>query len=128
MILTIIIILILIIVLVLLKINNKPLKEKEEIKIESKEIIEGKERLEAEEETNKVVYEMLRDINIIEYAKNNKKEKITLKELKETFKIDTTLFEKMKYNCSIENTYLKFNEDYSYSIIFDCLRLQRKSN
>lgn len=128
MILTIIIILILIIVLVLLKINNKPLKEKEEIKIESKEIIEGKERLEAEEETNKVVYEMLRDINIIEYAKNNRKEKVSLKELKETFNLDTTIFENMKYNCSIENTYLKFNEDYSYSIIFDCLRLQRKSN
>ena len=44
---------------------------------------------------------MLRDINIIEYAKNNRKEKVSLKELKETFNLDTTIFENMKYNCSI---------------------------
>ena len=124
-----IIILILIITILLIKDNKKPLESNEENREESQEIIEGEERLEAEEETNKVVYEMLRDINIIEYAKNNKKEKVSLKELKEIFKIDTTLFEEMKYNCSIENTYLKFNEDYNqYSIVYDCTRLQRKSN
>ena len=111
-------------------INKKNFKEEPKEKIElPTDIIEGEERLEAEEETNKVVYEMLRDIDIIKYAKNNQQEKVSLKELRETFNLDTTTFEEMKYNCSIENTYLKFNEDYNqYSIVYDCKRLQRKSN
>ena len=118
-----------IVVFAIVIINKKNVKIEEQEKIESKEIVEGKERLEAEEETNEVVYKMLRDINIIKYAKDNKKEKVTLKELQKNFNIDTTSFEDMKYNCSIENTYLKFNEDYSeYAIVYDCLRLQRKSN
>ena len=58
---------------------------------------------------------------IREYAKNNSKVEFTIKELKAIFSIDVTKFDELKYDCSQDSTFIKFNNDYQdYTIVLGC--------
>ncbi len=56
-----------------------------------------------------------------EYAQNNSKVEFTIKELKAIFNIDVTKFDELKYDCSQDNTFIKFDSNYQdYTIVLGC--------
>ncbi len=58
---------------------------------------------------------------IREYANSNSKVEFTIKELKAIFSIDITKFDELKYDCSQDSTFIKFNNDYQdYTIVLGC--------
>ena len=58
---------------------------------------------------------------IREYANSNSKVEFTIKELKAIFSIDVTKFDELKYNCSQDDTFIKFDNNYQdYTIVLGC--------
>ena len=58
---------------------------------------------------------------IREYAEENSKVEFTIKELKAIFSIDVTKFDELKYNCSQDDTFIKFDNNYQdYTIVLGC--------
>ena len=58
---------------------------------------------------------------IFNYAKNNNLEQLTLLELKNILKIDISEFNELPYKCNEEETFIKFEDNYSkYFIVIAC--------
>ncbi len=56
-----------------------------------------------------------------EYAIANSKIEFTIKELRGIFNTDTSKFNELKYGCSEDGTFIKYNNEYSdYSVMLDC--------
>ena len=111
-----IIVLILVIGIVMLFVIGKD-KEIDTSNQNEESIVKG------QEEVTKVIKEYV-DSNITEinkYAKDNSKVEFTIKELKDIFNIDVTKFDKLKYGCSQDNTFIKFDNEYQdYIIVLGC--------
>ena len=105
------IIIILLSTLIILK--NKEIKTD---KLDNKDIVEKQ-----EEVINIIKKYVDNKEEIREYAKENSKIEFSIKELEGIFKIDVSEFKKLKYSCSLDNTFIKYNNDYSkYIVILDC--------
>ena len=80
------------------------------------------ETVKAQEEVVNLVRNYVNGIeNIKEYAQKNSKIEFTIKELKGIFEIDTSTFENLKYDCNENNSFIKYNNDYTkYQVILDC--------
>ena len=95
--------------------SDKPGQEK----VES---ISGKERINAQAEIVDIIKKYVdNNKNILQHAKNNKLVSISIKDLKEDFKIDITEFESLSYNCDSSKKNIKFKDNYSnYYITLNC--------
>ena len=59
--------------------------------------------------------------NIREYAENNSKIEFSIKELRGIFNVDTSKFNKLKYDCHEDTTFIKYDNDYNeYDVMLDC--------
>ena len=59
--------------------------------------------------------------NIREYAENNSKIEFSIKELRGIFNVDTSEFNKLKYECHEDKTFIKYDNDYNnYTVMLDC--------
>ena len=95
-------------------------KDKEEgidtSKLDNTEVVKGQ-----EEVTNLVRSYVDNISNIKEYASTNSKIEFSIKELRGIFNVDTSEFNKLKYGCSEDNTFIKYDNDYkNYIVVLDC--------
>lgn len=85
-------------------------------KLNNEEVVKGQ-----EEVTNLIKGYVDGISNIKEYARDNSKVEFSIKELKGIFNIDTSSFDKLKYHCNEDNTFIKYDDDYNnYTVILDC--------
>ena len=120
-ILTILILIVLIFFLIANLYNKKNNFKDHDNSSNEKSSLLGEERLEGQNETVESIKNYIKDIDIINYAKNNKLSIITIQEIQEKFKLDNKEFEELPYNCNSSGTFLLFNEEYTnYSIVLDC--------
>ena len=95
-------------------------KDKEEgidtSKLDNTEVVKGQ-----EEVTNLVRSYVDNISNIKEYASTNSKIEFSIKELRGIFNVDTSEFNKLKYRCSEDKTFIKFDNEYNeYDVMIDC--------
>lgn len=115
-----IIIIIISAILIIKKANNKetnlPDENNQNVEIFSNE------RVTKQEEVTNTVKAIVDSINSLNtYAKNNQKSTFTIRELQDIFQADITKFKELPYSCSIEGTFINFDESYqNYNIIMDC--------
>mgnify|MGYP007113988991 CR=1 FL=1 len=115
-----IIIIIISAILIIKKANNKetnlPDENNQNVEIFSNE------RVTKQEEVTNTVKAIVDSINSLNtYAKNNQKSTFTIRELQDIFQADITKFKELPYSCSIEGTFINFDESYQdYNIIMDC--------
>ena len=85
-------------------------------KLNDEEIVKGQ-----EEVTNLVRSYVDNISNIKEYARNNSKIEFSIKELRGIFNVDTSEFNKLKYRCNEDKTFIKYDNDYNnYTVMLDC--------
>lgn len=107
-------------ILIIKKANNKetnlPDENNQNVEIFSNE------RITKQEEVTDTIKEIVDSINSLNtYAKNNQKSTFTIRELQDIFQADITKFKELPYSCSIEGTFINFDESYQdYNIIMDC--------
>lgn len=102
---------------------SKPEKDKDKTpNLEKPTVILGEERLEGTNYISNLMESYTKSVpNLLEYAKNNKIDSMSLKNLSETFKIDIKEFENAEYNCKKDTTMITFKSDYSdYFFSIDC--------
>ena len=115
-----IIIIIISAILIIKKANNKetnlPDENNQNVEIFSNE------RVTKQEEVTNTVKAIVDSINSLNtYAKNNQKSTFTIRELQDIFQADIAKFKELPYSCSIEGTFINFDESYqNYNIIMDC--------
>ena len=97
--------------------NNLPAEE-----INQNIEIFSNERVTKQEEVTNTVKAIVDSINSLNtYAKNNQKSIFTIGDLQDIFQADITKFKELPYSCSIEGTFINFDESYQdYNIIMDC--------
>ena len=92
--------------------------KKEEVKEDTLSSIKGLDRMNAQTSLTSIIKKYLEETpKIKEYVEKNSIENITLKTIKEEFKVDTTSFENSKYGCSLEDTLINFNGSYDNQVI-----------
>ena len=92
--------------------------KKEEVKEDTLSSIKGLDRMNAQTSLTSIIKKYLEETpKIKEYVEKNSIESITLKTIKEEFKVDTTSFENSKYGCSLEDTLINFNGSYDNQVI-----------
>ena len=107
---------VIIIALVIFFIFRKDKEELDASKLDSSEVVKKQ-----EEVTNLVRGYVDNISNIKEYARNNSKVEFSIKELRGIFNVNTSKFTKLKYGCSEDNTFIKYDNDYeNYIVVLDC--------
>ena len=92
--------------------------KKEEVKEDTLSSIKGLDRMNAQTSLTSIIKKYLEETpKIKEYVEKNSIENITLKTIKEEFKVDTTSFENSKHGCSLEDTLINFNGSYDNQVI-----------
>ena len=112
-------IIIIIALIIIILLSTLIILRKKEIKTDK---LDNKDIVEKQEEVINIIKKYVDNKEEIrEYAKDNSKIEFSIKELEGIFKIDVSEFKKLKYSCSLDNTFIKYNNDYSkYIVILDC--------
>ena len=116
-----IIISIILIIIVVLSIILVIKKNNDDKKIDTRKLDKEAIVKKQEEVTNLIKNYVDNISNIKEYARNNSKIEFSIKELRGIFNVDTSEFNKLKYSCNEDKTFIKYDNDYNnYTVMLDC--------